>query len=147
MFKCKKCGSGTTTKSGKVNGKQRYLCKVCGCHFTEGDGRTNEKVALKKAMCIVLNTVGKSSFRSMAKVFNTSPSLTYRWVAESGCIKPEAGSVGETKSMTFKKLGGYLKGKEACFDTSKPLTVASGELWPGHTAIIILQSVSDTVKE
>ena len=56
---CKKCGSSKNIKSGKVNDKQRYECKECGCHFMEGEARTNEKIKAKKALCVLLYSLGK----------------------------------------------------------------------------------------
>ncbi|MCL2706949.1 MAG: hypothetical protein FWE97_02115 [Dehalococcoidia bacterium] len=144
MPRCKKCNSDRVTKSGKANGKQRFYCKGCGCHFTDGDGRTNERVTIKKAMCVVLHTLGKASFRTLARVFNTSPSLTYRWVDEAGCKSHSHDIKGTTKQMTFDELCKFIKTTEASFDTSKPLTVASGELWQGYPAIVILQQSADS---
>ncbi|MCL2707288.1 MAG: hypothetical protein FWE97_03910 [Dehalococcoidia bacterium] len=143
MPRCKKCNSDRVTKSGRANGKQRHYCKDCGCHFTDGDGRTNERVTIKKAMCVVLHILGKTSFRTMARVFNTSPSLTYRWIDEAKCKSYNHDLKGETKQIAFGKLSSFIKSTEAGFDPSKPLTVASGELWPGYPAIVILQQLDD----
>ena len=147
MLKCKKCNSNNITKSGKVNGKQRYFCKSCRCHFTEGDGRTNERVAVKKAMCVVLHSLSKVSYRKQARLFSTSPSLTYRWIVESGCKQPDQEAIGEIKQLAFDKMQNYIKSKEANFDTSRPVTIASGELWAGYPAIVILQNVDDSAKK
>ena len=145
VLKCKNCNSTQITKSGKANSKQRYHCKGCGCHFTDGDGRTNERVTIKKAMCVAIHSLGKASFRTLAKIFNTSPSLTYRWIVEAGC-KPSQGTKGEIKQMEFAEISSYIKTKEASFDVAKPFTVAAGELWQGYSAIVILQH-SDDVKK
>ncbi|MCL1885589.1 MAG: hypothetical protein FWF98_02330 [Dehalococcoidia bacterium] len=142
MLKCKNCNSTQITKSGKVNNKQRYHCKVCDCHFTEGDGRTNERVAIKKALCVILHASGKASYRMLAKIFDTSPSLTYRWIAEAGCQQPNNETHGGIKHMEFDKLSDYIKTKESSFDSTKPLAVAAGELWPGYSAIVLLQHIN-----
>ena len=68
MPKCKSCGSEKTVKNGKVDGKQRYKCKECGYNYREGDERTNEKVAAKKALCILLYAMAKGSYRMMGKL-------------------------------------------------------------------------------
>jgi transposase len=139
MPKCKKCNSVQVTKSGKANGKQRYYCKVCGCHFTEGDGRTNEQIAAKKAMCVVLYSLGKISFRTLAKTFNTSPSLTYRWIVEAGSKIPHQKTSGEVKQMEIDEAWHFIRSKAAAFESSKPVTVAAGEMGLGYSAIVILQ--------
>jgi transposase len=139
MPECKNCKSTVVTKSGRVNGKQRYRCKGCGCHFTEGDARTNEKIAAKKAMCVLLYSLCKASFRMLAKIFDTSPSLTYRWIVEAGCRLPERSVPGDITEMEFDEMWHFVKSKKTNYGSSRRLTVAHGELWPGCSAIVILQ--------
>jgi transposase len=139
MPKCKNCSAVRTIKSGKVNGKQRYKCKECGYHFTEGDRRTNERIAAKKAMCVILYSLGKASFRMLAKIFNTSASLTYRWIVEAGCKLPEQAVPGDITQMEFDEMWHFIKSKKTNFGSSRPLIVAEGEPWPGCSAIVILQ--------
>ncbi|MDR3349881.1 MAG: hypothetical protein LBO03_09870, partial [Acidaminococcales bacterium] len=62
MVPCKNCKSESTVKNGIVREKQRYRCNKCGYNFVEGDDRTNEKIAAKKAMCVLLHSLGKASF-------------------------------------------------------------------------------------
>jgi transposase-like protein len=143
MLKCKNCESTNFTKSGKVNNKPRFHCKTCGCHFTEGDGRTNEQVAIKKALCVILYASGKASFRTFAKIFNTSPSLTYRWIVEAGCSQRNQETHGEIGQMEFNNIWDYIKTKAPSFEASKPLSVVSGELWPGYSTIVLLQQLDD----
>ena len=141
-LRCKKCDSGQVSKSGKANGKQRYFCKKCGLHFTIGDGRTSEHVAAKKAMCVVLYSIGNVSFRALAKMFNTSPSLTHRWVVKAGCTTPRKATPhrGEIKQVEFDKVRSYIKTKQLkMFDGTKPLTIISGDMGQGYSAIVILQ--------
>ena len=144
MLKCKNCNSSQVTKSGKVNSKQRYYCKECGCHFTEGDGRTNEQVAIKKALCVILHASGKASYRTLAKLFNTSPSLTYRWIVGAGCNQVNKETKGEIKHMKFDDIWKYIKTKETHFEPSKSLAVTVGELWPGYSAVVILQQMTSS---
>ena len=144
MLQCKNCQSARIIKRGKARGKQRYKCKECGYHFVEGDERTNEKVAAKKAMCVLLYSLGKGSFRMLAKIFNTSPSLTYRWIVEAGCKLPEQEVSGDIKHMEFDEMHHFIKSKKTNFGLSKLLTVAHGELWPGYSVVVILQPSEDS---
>lgn len=70
MAVCKNCGSSHSIKNGFVRKKQRYLCKECGLNFVEGDGRTNDAIAAKKAMLVLLYSMGKISFNMLGKIFN-----------------------------------------------------------------------------
>jgi len=128
MPNCKNCKSDNIIKSGKVNHKQRYKCKDCGYHFVEGDARTNEKIAAKKALCVLFYSLGKGSFRMLAKIFNTHPSLVYRWIVEAGAALPEPQVADDIKHMEFDEMWHFVKAKKTNFGSSKPLTVAGGEL-------------------
>ena len=88
MPECKSCGAKRTIKNGIVAGRQRYRCKECGCNFREGDNRTNEKVAAKKALCVLLYAMAKGSFRMMGRILQIDHSLVYRWIREYGEALP-----------------------------------------------------------
>ncbi len=138
MPKCKNCGCEKVIKNGKVRGKQRYRCKECGYNFVEGDKRTNEKIAAKKAMCVLFYSLGKASFNMLAKIFDTWPSLVYRWIKEAGAKLPEPEISGEITQMEFDEMWHFVGNKKRNFGSSKPLIVAHGELWPGYLAVVIL---------
>jgi transposase len=134
-------------KNGFVRGKQRFRCKVCGLNFVEGDARTNEKTAAKKAMCIILYSLGKTSFNMLAHIFDSWPSLVYRWIMEAGAKLPESNVSGEVRQMEFDEMWHFIRQKKENYGSSKPLTVAHGELWPGFSAIVILQHSDDYIKK
>ena len=139
MPKCKSCGSDKATKNGIVGGRQRYRCKECGCNFREGDGRTNEKVAAKKALCILLYAMAKGSYRMIGRILNIDHTLVYRWIREFGESLPEAEVSGEITQMEFDEMWHFIRSKKENFGFSKPLTVVHGEPWPGFSAVVILQ--------
>ena len=139
MPKCKNCGSEHVVKNGKVRGKQRFRCKECGFNFVEGDARTNEKIAAKKAMLVLLYSLGKASFNLLARLFDTWPSQIYRWVLQEGLSLPEQEVSGAIKEMEFDEMWHFIKTKKTSFGSSKPLIVAQGEPWPGCSAIVILR--------
>jgi transposase len=134
-------------KNGFVRGKQRFHCKACGLNFVEGDARTNEKTAAKKAMCVVLYSLGKASFNMLANIFDSWPSLVYRWIMEAGAKLPESNVPGEVRQMEFDEMWHFIRQKKENFELSRPLIVAHGELWPGFSAIVILQPSSDSIKK
>ena len=138
MVVCKKCHSTSVVKNGFVRGKQRFRCNQCGLNFVEGDERTNDKIAVKKALCVLLYSLGKVSFNMLAKIFNTWPSLTYRWVAESGAKRPEHNAVQEVQEMQFDDMVNYVAAQKEKTSPNTPVTLAHGNLWPGYSAIVIL---------
>ena len=147
MVKCKNCESGCIVKNGKTREKQRYRCKECGYNFVEEDGRTNEKIAAKKAMCVLLYSLSKASYSMLAKIFDTWPSLVYRWIKEARAKLPDQEVSGQISQMEFDEMWHFIGNKKTNFGSSKLLTVAHGELLPGCSAIVILQpSVDSTTK-
>lgn len=147
MVKCKNCESGCIVKNGKTREKQRYRCKECGYNFVEGDGRTNEKITAKKAMCVLLYSLSKASYSMLAKIFDTWPSLVYRWIKEAGAKLPDQEVSGQISQMEFDEMWHFIGNKKTNFGSSKLLTVAHGELLPGCSAIVIMQpSVDSTTK-
>ena len=144
---CKKCDSNDAVKSGIVSGKQRYKCRYCGFNFREGDSRTNEKVAAKKALCVLLYAMAKGSYRMLGRILNIDHALVYRWIRSFGESLPAPKVSGEISQMEFDELWHFVGSKKEKFGSSKQLTVAHGELWHGYSAIVILQpSENSTTK-
>ena len=139
MVTCKKCGSEKSVRNGVVGGKQRYRCKECGYNYREGDGRTNEKVAARKALCTLLYAMAKGSYRMMGKILGIDHTLIYRWIRAYGESLPEPEVSGEITQMEFDEMWHFVGSKKTSFGSSRLLTVAHGELWPGCSAVVILQ--------
>ncbi len=139
MPECKKCGAKKAVRNGIVGGKQRYRCKECGCNFRDGDERTSEKTAAKKALCILLYAMAKGSFRMLGKILKVNHTLVYRWIRAYGESLPEPQVSGEIREIEFDEMWHFLVSKKESFGSSRPLTVAQGELWPGCSAVVMLQ--------
>ena len=147
MAICKNCKSASVVKNGFVRGKQRFRCKDCLFNFVEGDARTNEKIAAKKAMCIILYSLGKGSFNMLAHIFDTWPSLVYRWIMEAGAKLPETRVSGGIRQMEFDEMWHFIHSKKENFGSSRQLTAAHGELWPGCSAIVIPQPSNACIRK
>ena len=147
MRECKNCKSEKTDKSGKVRGKQRYKCKECGYNFVIGDERTNEKIAALKALCVLLYSLGKGSYNMMGKLFGRNRSLIYRWIREAGLNAEEPAINGEITQIEFDEMWHFIQSKKTNFGSSKPLTVAAGELSPGFSVVVIAQRSNDSTEK
>ena len=139
MRECKNCKSERIVKSGKVRGKQRFKCKECGYNFVDGDERTNEKIAALKALCVLLYSLGEGSYNMMGKLFGRNRSLIYRWIREAGLNTDEPTINGEIRQIEFDEMWHFIQRKKENFGSSKPLTVAAGELSPGFSVVVISQ--------
>ena len=144
MPPCKNCKGVKIVKSGFIRGKQRYKCKTCDMHFVEGDAKSNEKIAAKKAMCVLLYTLSRASYNMLAKIFDTWPSLVYRWIVEAGVNIPEQEISGDIKEMEFDEMWHFVGSKKTSAGSLKPLIVAHGELWHGFSVVVILQHSNDS---
>ena len=143
MLVCKRCGSSTYTKNGMVSGKQRYQCKHCQYNFRDGDDRTHERIAAKKALCVLLYSLGKGSFRMLGRIVGSPHTLVYRWIREFGAALPEPSVSGDIAEMEFDEMWHFIGQKKRNFGSSKRLIVAHGELWAGCSAIVILRHSDD----
>jgi transposase len=147
MVECKNCGSEKTVKSGQLRGKQRYKCKQCKYFFVEGDQRTNKKIAALKALCVLFYAIGKGSYGCLGKIFDRDRSLVYRWIKQAGLDTNEPIVSEDIKEMEFDEMWHFVGSKKTSYGSSKPLTVAHGELWPGCLATVILQLSDDSIEK
>jgi len=147
MLTCKKCSSANIVKNGIVKGKQRYLCKDCGCNFRIGDERTNARVAAKKALCILLYTLAKGSYRMMGKILGVDHVQVYRWIQEYALSLPEPEVPADIEQMEFDEMWHFVGSKKTKYGLSKPLIVVAGEPWHGSQVIVILQHLDDCMQK
>jgi transposase len=96
-------------------------------------------VAAKKALCILLYGMAKGSFRMMGRILGVDHTLVYRWIRAFGESLPEPKVPGDIRQMEFDEMWHFIGSKKESFGSSKPLIVVQGELWPGYSAVVILQ--------
>lgn len=143
MEKCKNCKSDKIVKNGKVRNVQRYCCKTCGYNFIEGDKRIKQNTQVKKALAVILYSLGKASFRFLSKLFNTDVSLVYRWIRKEGEGIKESAVSGEIQEIEFDEMWHYIQSKKTKDGSSRPWIVAHGELLHGSSVIVMLQPSKD----
>ncbi|WP_339052233.1 hypothetical protein [Candidatus Lariskella endosymbiont of Epinotia ramella] len=147
MVCCKGCGSDSFIKNGIVRGVQRYKCRSCLLNFVEGDLRKKPQTAVKKALCVMLYSLGKASFSMLGRILGHSPSIIYRWLVEAMNKTQEPIISSDIMEMEFDEMWHFIGSKKTSFGSSRRLIVAQGELLHGLQAIVILQhSKSSTTK-
>ena len=62
---------GEVWKKGFVRGVQRYRFNGYGLNFVEGDRRLKTQKSVKKALCVILYSLGKASFSMLGKTSAT----------------------------------------------------------------------------
>ena len=145
MIHCKRCQSSRFMKNGIVRGKARYRCKDCRYNFTEGDERVKEDLVIKRALAVILYSLGKASFGFLGKLFGVSRSIPYRWIKAEADKIAEPSISGEIKEMEFDEMWHFIGSKKTKSGSSKRWIVAQGELWPGLLAVVILQPSGDSM--
>ena len=141
---CKKCGSENIVKSGIVGGRQRFRCKGCGCNFRLGDNRTDEKIAAKKALCILWYAMGKGSYRMIGRILNVKHSLVYRWIRDFGAGLPEPKVPLDVKEIEFDEIWHFVGLKKTNFGCLKQLIGVHEKQLPGFLADAIQQHLGDS---
>jgi hypothetical protein len=62
-------------------------------------------------MCVILYSLGKASFNMLAHIFDSWPSLAYRWIMEAGAKLPES-NVSEVRQMEFDEMWHFIRQKK-----------------------------------
>ena len=143
MIQCQECQSDTTVKKGIVREKLRYKCKSCGCNCIIGDSGINPATELKRQTCVLFYSLGKASFRFLAKLFDVSPATTYQWVGKSAETLGEPVVSAGVKEID--EMWPFLHSKKTKDGSSKLWIVTQGELWPGLSAVVMLQRSADYI--
>lgn len=144
---CKKCGSKKIVKNGFVLGRQRYHCNNCGYNFREGDNRINDETIAKKSLCLLLYALAKGSYRIFGRILGVEHSQVFYWIRESGDRLPEPEESGGINKMNYDEMLEYISSDAISIDSSKPVTVAHGELSDGYKIVMLLQPPSKTKKD
>jgi len=106
MVDCKYCGGKRVIKNGyyNVREKQRYKCKDCCPNFIDGDRRVRASTTIKRALAVVLYSLGKASFNMLEKLFGNSPSVVYLWIVKEMDKTKELIISGDIKEIAFGSI-------------------------------------------
>lgn len=147
MVKCKRCGSEIIVKNGIVRDKQRYKCKDCGYNFVVGDCRSKYETEIKKALSIILYSLGKASFGFLGKLFKVSRSTVYKWIKKMAEGIKEPVIQEDIKEIEFDEMWHFIQSKKTRYGLSGRWSVAQGELLPGLSAIVMLKHSHDYIRK
>jgi transposase len=139
MIACKNCQNTETVKNGFVRNKQRYKCKLCSYNFVLGDARRPHATEIKKALCIILYSLGKASFGFLAKLFGVSRTTAYYWIRQAAASTDEPTIAEDIQDIEFDEMWHFIQSKKENFGSLKPWIVAQGEPLPGCSVVVMLQ--------
>ena len=115
-MRCKKCDDEKCRKNGFVRGVQRYKCSECGLNFIEGDRRQKPETAIKKALCVILYSLGKASYNMLGKILGHSPSIIYRWIKKAMETTQEPHIHRTFKKLSLMRCGIFPQKKPKTLD-------------------------------
>jgi len=122
--------------SGADNIRNITASPITGLDPTE---TVKESVAVKKALAVILYSLGKASSGMLGKLFGHSRALTYRWIAAEAAKLPEPVVGNDIQEMEFDEMWHFIGSKKTSYGSSRPWIVAHGELLPGLQAVVMLQ--------
>jgi IS1 family transposase/transposase-like protein len=109
MITCKNCQNTHTVKNGFVRGKQRYKCQACGYNFVLGDARHSHATEIKKALAIILYSLGKSSFGFLGKLFGVSRTTTYSWIRQAASRIDTPPIASDIQEIEFDEIWYFIQ--------------------------------------
>ena len=104
---CPKCKKDEISKSGIINGRQRYLCKKCTYYFTvEKEGKSIDPYYVIKALQLHIEGV---TYREIERILGVSHVSVMNWVRKYKVKAPENYDYHPTyKVLTHQELMEYM---------------------------------------
>ena len=104
---CPKCNSTNRTKSGIIQGRQRYKCKDCGYNFTvQKMGKRIDDYYVVKALQLYVEGV---SYREIERILGISHVSVMNWVKSYRIKRPINQNYHPTyKILTQGELATYM---------------------------------------
>ena len=140
---CKKCGSSKYVKNGKVRGEARYLCKECGCNFIAGDRRIREEHAPLKALCVLIYSLSKGTFRGLGEICGVAHTSVYKWIKAAAEQLPEPEITADIQEVEIDEMWHFLDSKKTKNGSSRQWIVGPATLSDGLSVVVILQQSKD----
>ena len=146
MGMCKNCGARDGVLNGRVRGKQRYQGKGYGYNFVEGDGHRAPTLEVKRALAVLLYSLGKASFGFLGKLFGVSRTTAYNWVRREAEGLPDPAIAQDIQEIEFDEMWPFLHSKKTTGGLSRPWIVVHGAPLPGLLAVVMLQPSGGSTK-
>lgn len=139
MIACKNGHKTQTVKNGCVRDKQRYTCKRCGDNFVLGDERRPHTTEIKKALCMILYSLGKASFGFLGTLVGVSRTTPDYWIRHAASIIDEPTIETAIQAIECAEMWHVMQSTKEKFGLLTPWIVAQGELWPRCSVVVMRQ--------
>lgn len=142
---CKKCRGQELVKNGHIRGQQRYKCKSCGCSFIFGDKRVKPEAAAKRALAVILYSLGKASYGFIAKLFGVTRAAVLKWIRKEGALIDRPKVSSNIKEIEFDEMWHFIGSKKTSCGSSKPWIVLQEKLSHGCSVVVALQHSENSI--
>lgn len=147
VVNCKKCKKENIIKNGFVRGKQRYRCKDCQYNFVEGDLRIKQENVVKRALAVLLYSMGRGTFNFIGKLLNVSHVSVYKWIRQEA----EQINFPEIKNtiqeIEIDEMWHFIQSKKTNVGSLRPWIVVQGEPLAGLQAVVMLRPSESYIKK
>ena len=104
-----------------------------------GDDRHSHTTEIKKALAIILYSLGKSSFGFLGKLFGVSRTTTYYWIRQAASSIDAPTIAPDIQEIEFDEMWHFIQSKKEQSGLLKPWIVVQGEPLPGYSVVVMLQ--------
>jgi transposase-like protein len=146
MSVCKKCQSSNIVKNGFVRSKQRYHCKDCEYNFVERDNRVSEATAVKRALAVIMYSLGKASLGFIGKLLGVHKTTVLKWIKKEGELLKDPEISSEITEIEIDEMWHFLKKSQKRNGSSKPWIVIPNEQLPGLQVVVMLKQSKNFTK-
>jgi transposase-like protein len=139
---CKRRGATEHVKNGMVRQRQRYRCQKCGYNFTATPPRG--KPSAMRALALLLYAMGNASFCMIGRLLGVSDVAVLNWVREQAQKLPAPEVSADVVVLTLDEMWHFLKKRQKNYGSGEPMTLCSGEPWPGFWVAVMMQPVNNS---
>jgi hypothetical protein len=118
---CPRCEHEIVSKSGVIEGRQRFKCKNCHYNFTVNKlGKSIDKYYVVKALQLYIEGI---SYREIERILGVSHVSVMNWVKQYKIKAPESYDYRPTyKVLNHQELVKFMSIKENLLDTGMIIT-------------------------
>src|SRR5262245_8748534 len=122
----------TRSRTDLCAGSNAISAVIVGYNFVLGDERHSHATEVKKALCMILYSLGKVSFGFLTKRLGVSRTTTYFWIRHAAASMDEPTIAPDIQEIEFDEMWHVMQSNKEKSGLLKPWIVVQGEPLPGY---------------
>jgi len=114
--------------------------------FTENDARIDQNTIIKRALAVILYSLGKSSLGFIAKLFGVHKTTVLKWIKREGNFLKEPEFSSEIDEIEIDEMWHFIKKNKRRSGYLKPLTEIPNELLLGSQVVGLAKQLANYTK-